>query len=87
MKNIFISGGGNAEVSKKFDQLYHNILQEKKRILYIPRAFYPERYPSCLERIDKVFPKSLGYTVDILDENVPFHTNELLHTYDGIYIG
>jgi hypothetical protein len=82
MNNIFISGGGSADISKNFDQHYLTALHTRKRILYIPRAFYPQRYPSCLEWINKIFPKYHGYEVNSISENDSFDKEYLLNNYD-----
>lgn len=85
MKNIFISWWWDAKKSKLFDQLFKEQLLWKK-ILYIPWAFYPQRYYSCLEWIDNVFPKNDWYVVDILSENNFIDIDSLTNHYDWIYI-
>ena len=58
-----------------------------KRILYIPRAMRPERYPSCLEWIQNTFPVSDWYTVHLLSEDEFIKSNEnYLEADDGIYM-
>lgn len=85
MSSIFISGGGDTEISKKFDKEYIKFLHWWKNILYIPRAFHASRYPSCQERIDKIFPKKDWYNVRIISEENNIIIDDLIQ-YDWLYI-
>ncbi|UFX82598.1 Type 1 glutamine amidotransferase-like domain-containing protein [Candidatus Absconditicoccus praedator] len=86
MNNIFLSGGGDAQQSEKFDRLYKNALPGNK-ILYIPWAFYPQSYDGCRKWIDTIFPAERGYKLEILHEDDNFDTDSLVNDYDGVYIG
>lgn len=86
MSSIFISGGWDSETSRIFDQWYIETLQWWKNILYIPRAFHSDRYPSCQERINNIFPKENWYNVTIIHEKDIIINNILFDQYDGLYI-
>lgn len=82
-----LSWWGDYADSKKIDERYKSLLLWKN-ILYIPRAMREERYPSCLEWIQHIFPISEWYTIHMLSEKEYRETNEdYLTQYDGIYIG
>ena len=83
MPNLFLSGWWNQIQSQVFDDIYRNTLQGK-HILYIPRAMYPERFDSCLEWMEQVFPPSDGYKISLL--SIKDYNATLLHDCDGIYI-
>ncbi len=85
MSYLFISGGGDAETSKIFDQEFITSLQWWKKILYIPWAFHAGRYSTCLEWIDNIFPKRTWYDVTIISENDEIIINNFIK-YDGLYI-
>lgn len=87
MATWVFSWWGNYTDSKTIDEKYKWLLLGKK-ILYIPRAMREEKYPSCLEWIQNVFPISEWYTVRMLSEKEYVENNEdYLTEYDGIYIG
>jgi len=85
MNNIFISWWWDANQSKLFDKLFKEQLLWK-RILYIPWAFYSQRYNNCLNWIYNIFPKSDWYNVKILNENEQINIDLLINNYDWIYI-
>ncbi len=84
MPNLFLSGWWNQIQSQIFDDLYRSHLTGNN-ILYIPRAMYPNRFESCLEWIDNIFPKSHGYNVSVLGLEHMYNP-KLIHQYDGLYI-
>lgn len=86
MANIVLSWWGDYTDSIKIDTLYKSMLAWK-RILYIPRAMYPDKYSSCSEWIQSIFAPHDWYTVHVLSEQEDFTDSEhYLNTYDGIYI-
>ena len=85
MSQIFIGWGGDRVTSQQFDSLYLNSLSGK-RILYIPRALYPERYESARERITTIFPSSQWYATTLLTSEAT-RDETLINQFDGLYIG
>lgn len=86
MAKLVLSWWGDYTDSQKIDDIYKSFLSWK-RILYIPRAMYPNKYPSCLEWIVNTFPSSEWYIVYLLSEK-EFIENQkdYLKYFDGIYI-
>lgn len=86
MAKMVISWWGGYTDSKKIDDIYKGMLKGKK-ILYIPRAMYPEKYDSCYKWIQNVFPSNEWYNVELLSENNFLEQkNNYNLLYDGIYI-
>ena len=86
MVKLVVSWWGDYTDSKKLDHLYKEMLKGKK-ILYIPRAMYPERYDSCYEWIQNVFPAQEWYSVYLLSEKEFWEKESDYAMYDGIYMG
>jgi dipeptidase E len=86
MPKLVVSWWGDYTDSKKIDTIYKWLLAGK-RILYIPRAFYPEWYNWCFEWIQNTFPTNEGYEVHMISEQEYAKSNEdYLNKYDGMYI-
>lgn len=86
MAKLVISWWGGHNDSKKIDDIYKGMLNGK-RILYIPRAMYPEKYASCREWIQNIFPINEWYNVNCLSEKEYQEQEEEYTTwYDGMYI-
>lgn len=86
MVKLIVSWWGDYTDSKKLDLLYKEMLQGKK-ILYIPRAMYSEKYDSCYEWIQNVFPSDEGYSVYLLSEKEFLEKDSDYTVYDGLYMG
>ncbi len=86
MAKLVLSWWGGHLDSKKIDDIYKGMLKEK-RILYIPRAMYPEKYDSCYEWIQNIFPENEGYEVHIVSEKEFESNKSYINEYDGMYIG
>lgn len=86
MANIFVSWGGDLDISAGFDSYFLSHLNGEK-IWYIPRAMPSCRYQSCLERIDNFLPKNKWFDVLLLDEGIDYSKDKsLLDQLDAIYI-
>ncbi len=86
MVKLVISWWGGHNDSKKIDDTYKGMLKGK-RILYIPRAMYPEKYASCYEWIQNIFPINEWYNIDCLSEKEYLeHEKKYNISYDGIYL-
>ncbi len=80
MKNIFLSGGGDAIVSKVFDKNFLKLLP-KEPILYIPLAMKPSKYPSCYEWVTTTFPHlNIEMCTDLTKV-------KSLNNYGAVYVG
>lgn len=87
-KSLFLGGGGDPEVSEKFDKEFFELLNAKSRILYIPLAWnHPKiKLPDCYEW----FCGLVGRYLPIPKENILMYdgnTDYDLSSFDAIYIG
>lgn len=86
MPKFILSWWGDYTDSKKIDTIYKSFLLWK-RILYIPRAMYPNKYPDCIEWIVNTFPSSEWYSVYVLSEKEFIESQkDYLNSFDWIYI-
>ncbi len=88
MGQIFLSGGGNANKTKRLDDIYMKAIPKSDKMLYIPIAMPTEifSFGECFDWICAVFPK-LGYSrIDMWTDLKNRSFNEL-KKYSGIYIG
>lgn len=87
MTKLVVSWWGNYTNTEKIDTLYKWLLLGK-RILYIPRAMHPEKYDSCLDWIQNIFPRNEEYEVHVISEQEFIKSNkDYINKYDGMYIG
>jgi len=85
MKQLILSGGGDAPDSKKLDTLLIKLLNHKP-LLYIPVAWKTGDFESCIKWFTQTF-SALGFTsfetwTDLTDKNY-----EQLDKFGGIYFG
>ena len=81
---FILSGGGDVIQTEKLDSYFKSLFSDSKKILYMPWAFYPDRYLSCYEWIVSVFPPEEGFEVLMLDEKTA--TTVDYKQYDAMYI-
>ncbi|MBE2218898.1 MAG: Type 1 glutamine amidotransferase-like domain-containing protein [Ignavibacteria bacterium] len=88
MGQIFLSGGGNANKTKKLDEIFLKGITKSGRMLYIPVAMPREAfsYGECFEWICAVFPK-LGYLHIDMWTDLKNRSSKELNKYSAIYIG
>ena len=86
---IFIGGGGDIEIAKKFDKLFFDSLEYNSKILYIPIAMGATT--NIIERCYDWFSSLISNYNE--DKNIDFQilkdTNQdiRLTDYDAIYVG
>lgn len=83
---LILNGGGSAEKTIKINELFNNIVDNHKSLLYIPLAMEFERYDSCLEWITNELSTVQFSKIDMLS-----HANDInkinLNNYGAIFIG
>jgi dipeptidase E len=82
---LFLSGGGNANKTKKLDRLFEAHIPKNKPVLYIPIAMPQKKFTfgQCYDWIRVVFPKQqIDLWTDLSDRNF-----EDMEKYGAIYIG
>ena len=88
--NLILSGGGSGEQTKILDELFANLVDKTKPLLYLPIAIDTDKHPyaECLKWLKGTFEK-LGinkykmWTEEDLDKYKKININD----YGGIYIG
>ena len=87
---IIVSGGGSGEDAKEQDELFANLLDKSKPLIYIPIAMdiTDHSYPECLEWLKSNFERFGVTNYEMFDINALEKSNEInLANYSGIYIG
>lgn len=85
MKQLILSGGGDALDSKKLDIALIQLLNNKP-LLYIPIAWKTENYKPCIKWFTQTF-SALGFSDFETWTNVSDKSYEQLEKFGGIYIG
>lgn len=79
-----LSWWGDATQTQKLDNYFKSLFINWKKILYIPWAFYPDRYLGCYEWITSIFGSDEWFEVCMVDEKNISTVN--YEQYDGMYI-
>jgi len=85
---LFISGGGQANKTKKLDGLFFSLIPKIKRMLYIPIAMPTKIYSQgdCFDWVTQVFPKFGVRKIDMwTDLNGRKYSQ--LEDYGAVYFG
>lgn len=83
---IFLGGGGGSKASAELDTIFFSLLKKDARILYIPTALDPERYPGAVEWFTKVirlYSDTIDFTMMTEDNVNQFNFDD----FDAVYIG
>jgi len=83
---IFLGGGGGSKASADLDTIFFSDLSPDSKILYIPTALEPERYPGATEWFTKVL-RMYSDTIDFVmmtEDNVDKID---FNNFDAVYIG
>lgn len=84
---LFLSGGGSLETSFRFDEKFFSALRLGAKILYIPVAMRPEKFPSCHKWFSELLARhgrGMDVSFTMLTTGAPIPT---LENFDAIYIG
>ena len=83
---LILNGGGSAEKTKLINQLFNNIIDNNKPVLYIPLAMEFEKYHSCLDWITNELSIVQFNKIDMIS-NANDINNINLSNYGAIFIG
>lgn len=83
---LFLNGGGCGKKTTKIYELFKQIINTSKPLLYIPFAMENERYPSCLEWITEELKEFLFPKIDMVISAKEICTKNL-KDYAAIFIG
>jgi len=85
---LFLSGGGNAKQSRKFDRFFASKITGDKRVLYIPVAMPVRRhsYRGCFEWARKTLGGVALTNIEIFT-SINNKSYADIRDYDAIYIG
>jgi|SRR3989344_865432 len=86
MKQILLSGGGNAEQSKRLDEILVSLISENKKILYIPIAWSSGVYDSCSKWFLSTFSLFGTERIEMWTKLSKKEYNDL-EQFGAIYIG
>jgi len=87
---IILSGGGSGEQTKELDQLFANLLDKNKPLLYIPIAIDNIKHPydNCLSWLRLTFDKLGISKYEMWTEETLKNSKNISPTeFSGIYIG
>jgi dipeptidase E len=84
LKNLILAGGGSEKDSKPLDELLVSLVPKGKKLLYIPVAMEPAKYPSCLNWFTSTF-SNLGFRDIVMLTNLKEKMS--LKTFGAIYMG
>ncbi|MEM7820385.1 MAG: Type 1 glutamine amidotransferase-like domain-containing protein [Candidatus Aenigmatarchaeota archaeon] len=84
MKNLILAGGGSEKDSKPLDKLLVSLIPMNKKLLYIPVAMEPSKYPSCLKWFTSTFT-CLGLTDIVMLTDLKEKID--LSQFGAIYMG
>lgn len=82
---LFLSWWWDANQTKVFDDYFKSHFSGSKKVLYIPRAMYPERYDSCKTWVSWIFNPEEGFDIELLHEDDAWAVD--IHQIDAVYIG
>lgn len=86
---LILSGGGSGEKNRELDELFANIIDKNKPLLYIPIAIdkIKHPYPDCLKWLRGTFDK-LGINLyEMWTENEIKNIKDEPEKFGGVYIG
>jgi len=86
---IILSGGGNEEETKELDELFANIIDKNKPLLYIPVAINKIKHPysECLNWLKGTFDKLGVNLYEMWTESELENIKNWPEKFGGVYIG